>query len=226
MLSGRSCAVATTVVAVLALVPRPQAVEANLPMQGVDEAIVFARMAQRGARQAFHAGYVRTVGATVSRLSIVSEYRRVVLRTEERIRLGDRNYGVRQMTTELEPWRGAVEVIAELTFHPQNNYVGVPLIDLLLVPLDVGGTVMPLIADATDRIPRFGMFWDPLPPDTPWWPFPPVVTTVTPRSEPLTGGWVQARFDAAPLATGRFDVVVKEGAKTLGSAAFDFGSLR
>ena len=226
MLSGRFRAAATAAVALLALAPRPQAVEANLPMQGVDDAIVFARMAQRGERQAFHDRYARTVGDSVGRISIVSEYRRVVLRAEERIRLGDRNYSVRQMTTELEPWRGLVEVIVELTFHPQNNYVGVPLIDVLLVPLGVQGTVMPFTAEATDRIPRFGLFWDPLPPDTPWWPFPPVMATVTPRAEPVTGGWVQARFDAAHLASGRFDVVVKDGAKTLGAAAFDFGALR
>ena len=228
MLSGRVRAAATGVAAVaaLAVAPRPHAVEANLPMQGVDDAIVFARMAQRGARQAFHDRYVRTVGGTVGRISIVSEYRRVVLRTEEHIRLGDRNYGVRQMTTELEPWRGLVEVIAELAFHPQNNYVGVPLIDVLLVPLGVSATVMPFTAEATDRIPRFGLFMEPLPPDTPWWPYPPVAATVTPRAEPVTGGWVVARFEAGPLATGRFDVVVKDGAETLGAAAFDFGSLR
>jgi len=228
MLSGRVRAAATGVAAVaaLAVAPRPHAVEANLPMQGVDDAIVFARMAQRGARQAFHDRYVRTVGGTVGRISIVSEYRRVVLRTEEHIRLGDRNYGVRQMTTELEPWRGLVEVIAELAFHPQNNYVGVPLIDVLLVPLGVSATVMPFTAEATDRIPRFGLFMEPLPPDTPWWPYPPVAATVTPRAEPVTGGWVLARFEAEPLATGRFDVVVKEGPSTLGSAAFDFGTMR
>ena len=226
MPSGRFRAAATAAVAVLAVAPRPQAVEANLPMQGVDDAIVFARMAQRGARQAFHDRYVRTVGDTVSRISIVSEYRRVVLLAEERIRLGDRSYSVRQMTSELEPWRGLVEVIVDLTFHPQNNYVGVPLIDVLLVPLDVQSAVMPFTAEATDRIPRFGVFREPLPPDTPWWPFPPVAATVTPRAEPVTGGWVQASFDAGPVASGRFDVVVKEGATTLGSAAFDFGALR
>ncbi len=229
MLSGRFRAAATglAAIAVLAVAPRPQAVEANLPMQGVDDAIVFARMAQRGARQAFHDRYQRTVGDTVGRISIVSEYRRVVLRTEEHIRLGDRNYSVRQMTTELEPFRGLVEVIAELAFHPQNNYVGVPLIDVLLVPLDVPATVMPFTAEATDRIPRFGLFMEPLPPDTPWWPYPPpAAATVTLRAEPVTGGWVQARFEAGPLATGRFDVVVKDGARTLGAAAFDFGALR
>jgi hypothetical protein len=218
---------AVVALATLALAPRPRALEANLTTQGIDDAIVFARMAQRAARQAFHDRYVRTVGDTVRRISIVSEYRRVVLRTEEHIRLGDRSYGVRQLTDEIEPWRGSLEVVVDLAFHPQNTYVGVPLIDVLLVPLGgPGPTAMPIIADATDRIPRFGAFWDPLPPDTPWWPFPPVTRTVTPKAEPVTGGWVQARFEAAPLVIGRFDVVVKEGAKTLGAADFDFGALR
>jgi hypothetical protein len=224
----RTLPLAVVALATLALVPRPRALEANLTAQAVDDAISFARMAQRGARQVFHDRYVRSVSETVRRISIVSEYRRVVLRTEEHIRLGDRGYSVRQLTTEIEPWRGSLEVIVELAFHPQNTYVGVPLIDVLLVPLDRPGpgTAMPLIADATDRIPRFGAYWDPLPPDTPWWPFPPVSLTVTPKAEPVTGGWVQARFAAAPLATGHFDVVVKEGAKTLGAADFDFGALR
>ena len=151
------------------------------------------------------------MGETVRRISLVSEYRRVVLLTEERIRLGDRGYSVRQMTSDLKPWRGSLQVIVELAFHPQNTYVGVPLIDVLLVPLDDPGR-LPLVADATDRIPRFGLYWDPPPTEAPWWPFPPVATIVTPRAEPVTGGWVQARFDAETLASGRFDVAVKEGA--------------
>ena len=186
---------AAMAMAVIVLAPRPQALEANLSMQGVDDAIVFARMAQRDARQAFHDRYVRTVSDTVRRISIVSEYRRVVLLTEEHIRLGDRNYGVRQMTTELEPWRGALEVIVELAFHPQNNYVGVPLIDVLLVPLDTRATEMPAHRrrhrpDSALR-PVLGPACRPTPP---WWPFPPVMATVTPRSR--TG---DRRLGAGPL---------------------------
>jgi hypothetical protein len=85
--------------------------------------------------------------------------RRVVLLVEEKMRILDRNYGVRQMTDALKPWRGLLEVIVELQFHPQNNYVGVPLIDVLLVPLDGAGPPMPLVPEGTDRRPRFGLFW-------------------------------------------------------------------
>lgn len=203
-----------------------RAVDTRIDADAIDRAIIFARQATREERRAFHDGYQRLPGDAVRRISLVSEYRRVVLLVEEKMRLLDRSYGVRQMTQALTPWRGLLEVIVELQFHPQNNYVGVPLIDVLVVPLDAPGTPMPLTAEATDRRPRFGLFWDPPPMDAPWWPFPPPSVPVITGSEPLTGGWVHARFDAAPFARGRHEVVVKDGATTLGRAEFDLGAIR
>lgn len=142
------------------------------------------------------------------------------------MRVLDRNYGVRQMTEALTPWRGLIEVIVELQFHPQNTYVGVPLVDVLLVPLDAPGNPMPLMAEATDRRPRFGLFWDPTPADAPWWPFPPPTTPVLAGTEPLTGGWVHARFEASAAARGRYEVAVKNGAASVGRVQFDFGAIR
>jgi hypothetical protein len=202
-----------------------RAVDIDIGPEVIDEAIVFARQATRSDREAYHLPYLRTPGETVRRISIVTEYRRVVLRVEEHRRLLSRNYGVRQMTGELKPWRGLVEIIVELQFHPQNTYVQVPLIDVLLVPLDEA-RALPLVAESTDRQPQFGTFWAPLPPEAPWWPFPPPNAPVLAGTEPLTGGWVHARFDAAPLVRGRYDVVVKDGGATLGMGAFDFGALR
>lgn len=216
--------------AVLAVVvsvsSQARAIDADLDTEGVDSAITFARQATRQDRQAFHAGYIREPGEQVRRISLVSEYRRVVLLVEEKRRVLDRNYGVRQMATLLKPWRGLLEVIVELQFHPHNNYVGVPLIDVLLVPLDDSSAPMPLTPEATDRRPRFGQFWDPPPFDAPWWPFPPPAVPVITGSEPLTGGWLFSRFDARPLARGRYEVVVKDGAVTLGKGEFDVGRLR
>lgn len=214
--------------ALLAIVAtaRPRAITANIDREMLDEALIFARQATRDERRAFHDGYVRTPGGAVRRISIVSEYRRVVLAVEEKMRLLDRNYGVRQMTGMLVPWRGLVEVIVELQFHPQNTYIGVPLIDVLAVPLDGPAARMPLIAEATDRRPHFGAYWDPAPMDAPWWPYPPATAPVIGNGDPITGGWLQARFDATPFAAGRFDIVVKDGATTLGAAEFDLGALK
>lgn len=203
-----------------------RAIDIQLDQNGIFEAIDFGRQATREDRKAFHDAYQVTPGEAVRRISLVSEYRRVVLLVEEKMRLLDRNYGVGQMSDALKPWRGILEVIVELQFHPQNNYVGVPLIDVLLVPLDGAGVPTPLVAEATDRRPRFGLFWDPPPPEAPWWPFPPPSVPVITGSEPLTGGWVHARFDAEAAARGRHEVVVKDGARTLGKATFDFTALR
>lgn len=211
--------------ALCALAPA-RAIDAHLDADAIDQAIIFARQATRDERRTFHEGYFRLPGEAVRRISLVSEYRRVVLLVEEKMRILDRNYGVRQMTDALKPWRGLLEVIVELQFHPQNNYVGVPLIDVLLVPLDGAGAPMPLVPEGTDRRPRFGLFWDPPPMDAPWWPFPPPSVPVITGSEPLTGGWLHARFDARPLARGRYEVVVKDGANTLGKGTFDLGALR
>ncbi len=164
MLSGptratTACASLLLVLALTATAPAG-AVDSHLDADAIDRAIVFARTATRDDRRAFHDAYLRTPGDAVRRISLVSEYRRVVLLVEEKMRLLDRNYGVRQMTEALTPWRGLLEVIVELQFHPQNTYVGVPLIDVLLVPLDDAGRPLPLVAEATDRRPRFGLFWD------------------------------------------------------------------
>lgn len=215
-----------TLIVALAL-SRARALTPNIDREQLDEALLFGRQATTAERQAFHDGYQRTLkDSLVRRISIVSEYRRVVLSLEEKMRLLDRNYGQRQMTQMLVPWRGLVEVIAEVQLHPQNTYIGVPMYDVLLVRLDgpAAGTV--LVPEANDRRPHFGAYWDPPPMGAPWWPFPPTNAPVIGRSEPLTGGWLQARFDANLLTTGRFDVVVKDGAATLGTAQFDMGALK
>ena len=202
------------------------AVDVNLDREAIDQALVFGRQATRGERHAFHDGYLRTPATEVRRVSVVTEYRRVVLLMEEKMRVLDRNYGVRQMTEALRPWRGLVEIIVELQFHPHNTFVRVPPVDVLLVPLDQPGHPMPLVADATDRQPRFGLFWEPTPVDAPWWPFPPANTPILGGTEPLTGGWVHARFEAAGLTRGRYEVAVKNGGESLGRVQFDFGAIR
>lgn len=221
----RGCALVTLIAAV-SLTPA-RALTPNIDREQLDEALLFGRQATPVDRQAFHDGYQRVLkDGLVRRISIVSEYRRVVLTLEEKMRLLDRNYGQRQMTQMLVPWRGLVEVIAEVQLHPQNTFIGVPMYDVLLVRLDgpAAGTV--LVPEANDRRPHFGAYWDPPPMGAPWWPFPPTNAPVIGRSEPLTGGWLQARFDATLLTSGRFDVVVKDGAATLGSAQFDMGAIR
>jgi hypothetical protein len=219
-------AAAGVLLALAGAADRAAAVDANIDREAIDDAITFARQATRDRRREFHDAYLHEPGGTIRRISLISEYRRVVLLVEEKMRLLDRGYGVRQMTEALAPWRGLLEVVVELQFHPQNAYVGVPLIDVLIAPLDGAPPLTPIVAEATERIPHFGRYWDPPPMDAPWWPFPHPGVPLVRGTEPLTGGWVQARFDTRPLRQGRYDVVVKDGTTTLGQATFDFGALR
>ncbi|MEZ5291259.1 MAG: hypothetical protein R2745_09260 [Vicinamibacterales bacterium] len=210
----------------LAAGPAGGALETDIGLEAIDHAIAFAQQAERAERQAFHDGYDRFPGDAVRRVSLVSEYRRVVLLVEEKRRLLDRGYGRRQMIDALRPWRGLLEVIVELQFHPQNTYIGVPPVDVLIVPLDAPGSPTPHVAESTDRRPHFGAYWDPTPMDAPWWPFPPPTAPVLNGTEPLTGGWVHARFDAHALGGGRHEVVIRDGTATLGRASFDFDAVR
>ena len=60
-----------------------------------------------------------------------------------------------------------------------------------------------------------------------WWPFPPVMIPGPPGSQPLTGAWIQAIFDARAIGPRtRIEVLVKDGLKTLGTGTFDLAAVR
>jgi len=78
-------------------------------------------------RARFHKPYIVAINdATVEQIEIVTEFRRVVLFAEDRIRQGDHMFGPRQVDTALRQWRGRVTVIARVRLHPLNTYVMVP----------------------------------------------------------------------------------------------------
>ena len=67
-----------TLLVALALSPA-RALTPNIDREQLDEALLFGRQATKAERQAFHDGYQRTLkDSLVRRISIVSEYRRVV----------------------------------------------------------------------------------------------------------------------------------------------------
>src|SRR5437879_1054039 len=78
-------------------------------------------------RARFHQPYILAVGdATVEQIEIVTEFRRVVLYAEDRIRQGDHMFGPRQVETALRQWRGRLSSVARVRLHPMNTYVMVP----------------------------------------------------------------------------------------------------
>ena len=222
--------------AVFVLVPL---VGLALPLQAIDidvtpvivqQAVDFAQRTKPVERGAFHRTYVVPVVAPpLRKISVVTEFRRVVLAAEEQLRLGNRLFGLREATEAVAPWRGRLQVIAELQYHPQNNYISVPPIDVLVWPQDERRGANPLIPLSTERVPAYGYSFDTTLPDDwqTWWPFQPVMLPGPPGSQPLTGAWIQATFDAREIGPRtRVEILVKEGVKTIGSGTFDLGSVR
>jgi hypothetical protein len=80
-------------------------------------------------RQQFHRRYlVDLQDATVTQFEVITEFRRLVLVTEEHILRGDWLFsrGTRSAEQALEPFRGRVVVRSTLRFNPLNTYITVP----------------------------------------------------------------------------------------------------
>lgn len=217
-------------VAVATLAWPVHAIDVDITPVIVQQALDLAQRSKPAERATFHRAYVLQVTTLpLRRISVVTEFRRVVLAAEERLRLGDRLFGLREATETVAPWRGRVQIVAELQYNPQNNFIGVPPIDVLAWPQDERRVKAPLVPLATERVPAYGYSFDTTLPDDwqTWWPFPPVMIPGPPGSQPLTGAWIQATFDAREIGPRtRIEVLVKDGVKTIGSGTFDLGAVR
>jgi len=196
-----------------------QAFVATLTPNAVDEAVALGQSFTEGDRVSFHARYRAVVGrAPVDYIDIVTPFRRVVIAAEAQARLGSRRFGQREGLAVLEAASGHVTVVAELTFHPLNTYVGVPGYEIVLAK--DGETVTAL---STDRQPRFGARIDNLPSIAPR----PGGPSRTRSTQPMLGGTVTAEFDGGALApNGLYDVILREGADGVTRVRFDLSQLR
>ena len=65
-------------------------------------------------------------------IDVVTPFRRVVLITEERTNLGIRGFTNREAAARARHRLGVVEIRVDMTFHPQNVFIGVPGYDVEL----------------------------------------------------------------------------------------------
>jgi hypothetical protein len=155
-------------------------------------------------RARFHRPYLLTLNdAVVDQIEIVTEFRRVVLFAEERIRRGDHLFGLRQAEEALRPWRGRLTIAARLRFHPLNTYVMAPAFQIVL-----GQPPMPSIDLRQTALEA--------PPD-------PARRTKGPAR--LTGAVVEADFDAALVGRLRQVVRVISEDQEVARKEVDFGQL-
>ena len=175
----------------------------------IDEALGIGESRIDAVRTRFHQPYRLQVGRPpIDYVDVVTPYRRVVLLTEERTRLGIRGFTQREATAALGNQSGVVELRVEMTFHQQNAFVGVPDYGVELVAASPPTRLMP---SNLERIPRFGAR----------------LNTTGGGGSPLVGGTIVATFPIAGLnGTGAYEVVVSEKGKELGRARVNFAGLK
>lgn len=169
----------------------------HIDQRTIERALALGRATDRERAQ-FHGRYVFPLrGLVVERVEVLTEFRRVVLASEEQVRFGNRQFGVRETLPLVQPWRGRVSIVAHVRFHPHNTYVEVPPYELSL-----GEGIAP---PETQRTPIFG--------------------TVSQGTRYLQGAEVQATFDGAQLMQEPRTLVVRLAQEELAAVRIDFGSL-
>jgi hypothetical protein len=174
------------------------AVETAVGIVEIQRAIEIGRRGGTGADR-FHGPYTLQIGhPTVLSFEVITEFRRVVLATEEQARLGNRLFGARDAERILHPWRGRVSIVAHLRFNPQNVLVRVPDYQMLLA--GAPGTKEMLPIDVR-RLPFYA--------DT-----------------AIIGADIEGIFDAAPLALETRTIVLQLPPGQVAAAGVDFASLQ
>ena len=179
------------------------ATKIDIAPQDIERALVIAR-SRDADRAKFHAPYIQAVNTQfVEQVELVTETRRVVLLAEQRASKGDRffGYSVSNATDALKVWRRRISVIARVRFHPQNNYVAAPAIDMKATGNDralVGVRSDPVYALSSGRKGEF---------------------------VPVLGAVVEGSFDADALGQAVREFVISMGGKELGRVSFNLAIL-
>jgi hypothetical protein len=192
------------------------AVELLLSSRALNEALDIGHSRIDSIRTRFHEPYRLIVARPpVDEIHVITPFRRVALAAESRARLGDRLFGQREARAALAEAPEQIDLLIELTFHPQNTFIGVPPYQVRLLP------AMAATAPAEPRdvsyVPRFGPRIQGLPPMT----TPPVA------GQPLIGGTIVVQLDGRAVdLNGLYDVIVLDGTKELARVRVDFRGLR
>lgn len=202
MTSMRRCAGITVAVAMTVALVELRAIDLDVTPQDIERALRIAR-AQERERTLFHAPYIQTLDlASVERVEIISEFRRVVLIAEDRVLKGDRafTYSITEAQRAIAPWSRRLAVGARLRFHPHNVYVRVPPASIA-----VEGDA-DLIGVRNE--PIYG--WQGGQPGD---------------RQPILGAAVEAVFAAASLGQGRRTFVIRLEGADVARVEFDLGSI-
>ena len=192
------------------------AVELLLSPRALNEALDIGHSRIDSIRTRFHEPYRLIVARPpVDEVHVITPFRRVALAAESRSRLGDRLFGQREARAALAEAPEQIDLLIELTFHPQNTFIGVPPYQVRLLP--AAAATAPAEPHDVSYVPRFGPRIQGLPP----------MTTPAVAGQPLTGGTIVVQLDGRAVdLNGLYDVIVLDGTKELARARVDFRGLR
>lgn len=182
------------------------AIKVNVSALDVERALDISR-GRDAERAQFHAPYIKTFDDPfVERVEIVTEFRRIVLLCEEHIKKGDRGfaYSSRIAAEAVRPWNRRVSIVARLRFHPQNNYVDVPPVE---VTLDGPNADTALIGVSKDPVLGFTSADKPT------------------AAAPILGAVVEGVFDAALIGQTERSVTIKLAGKQLLTTRLNFAGV-
>jgi hypothetical protein len=204
--------------ALLAVAPAVAAFDQGLDPQSLGDAIQIGSSRIDDTRSRFHVPYhVEVMKPPVDFVEVVTPFRRIVLDAESRARTGERLYGQREAIATLGDNPSRVDLVVDLTFHPLNNYLGVPQYTVtLLTP--AGMAIQPI---TIARMPRYG------PRISGALPYPYVAGGSAAQGQAPSGGLVVAVFDGRALdPRGTYVMSIGESGKEVAKAPVDFGRLR
>jgi hypothetical protein len=196
------------------------AVQLTLDNRALFDAIAIGQSRLERERVAFHEPYrLRAARAPLDWIDVVTPFHRVVLAAEARARIGDRVFGQREAFAVLSEAPGQIDLVIELTFHPQNNFVGVPPYEITLIGPG-GAKVQPLRAD---RYPRFQARVATPTPELPLRGG----TPLSGKGDPVLGGTIVAPFNGANLnPVALYTVLMTEAGKQLARVPMYLTKLR
>lgn len=210
------------------------AFEPTLDSRAIAEAVGIGISRLDVDRDRLHRLYRIEVSSTpIDWIDIVTPFRRVALEAEAQTRAGARLFGQREAIESLGAAPLRVDIVVELTFHPLNTFVGVPLYGVSLVSAATPRTAGPserrspgeqsVEPSNIEHVPRFGpRVGNSLRP----YPFR-GGGTLPQVNEPLLGGIIVAQFDGDVLdQNGTYDIVVRDGNRELARARIDLERLR
>jgi hypothetical protein len=191
---------------------RTGAVDLRLDPAAITQAISLGQTSVVADLTRFHQPYRLVVSRPpLDYVEVVTPFRRIVLAAQARAQAGDRRWGQRQALELDAAAPGQIDLYAELTFHPLNSLVLVPLYRISVV-LPTGAVLQPR---NTNRMPRYGPRVDGG--LVPYTPTPIPGGAVPGRSEPMLGATIVASFDAETLVAAcrsRCDLVIEEEGKS------------